>query len=249
MNIFRLFCQNTFYEKTEKRKEKNIMKAAKKVPILKILIISALTSAALYIAFILPKEVESSVPVSAVFSPESQNYSPLVTAKGNITKKGEDWLAVVAVGESDIPTVEIGQYVSVSGAALAEGEYFGEVTEIADNAYVSSIYGSTPQTVVDVTVKINGGDLSKLKTGYSATVKVQTGNDQTLNFLPYTAIQQDEKGEYVYVLINNTAVRRDIVTGIELTDKTQIVSGIDRGDLVLDNPSEIEEGERVKVLQ
>ncbi|MCM1299911.1 MAG: efflux RND transporter periplasmic adaptor subunit [[Eubacterium] siraeum] len=222
------------------------MKASKTI-ILKTLLILALMLTALYTAFVLPRDAESSIPAAAVFSPESQSYSPLVTAKGSITKKGGDWLAVVAVSEADISSVEIGQRVSVSGAALSEGEYTGEVTEIADNAYVSSAYGSTAQTVVDVTVKISGGDLSKLKTGYTATVKVQTGDDQTLDFLPYTAIQQDERGEYVYVLKNNTAVRRDIVTGIELTDKTQIISGIEKGDLVLDNPSEIKEGERVRV--
>lgn len=223
------------------------MRTQKRLSVLKIVIILSLLVTSLYVAFILPNQAVSSVTAAAVFSPESQSYSPLVTAKGNITKKGEDWLAVVAVGESDISAVEKGQGVSVSGAALPEGEYFGEVLEIADNAYVSSVYGGTSKTVVDVTVKINEGDFSKLKTGYTATVKVQTGDSQTLSFLPYTAIQQDEKGEYVYVLEKGTAVRRYIVTGVELTDKTQIVSGIDRNDLVLDNPSEIKEGERIRI--
>lgn len=222
------------------------MKSAKRIPILKALLIFALTVTAFYTAFVLPREAENSIPAAVVFSPESQSYSPLVTAKGSIAKKGEDWIAVVAVNESDISAVKIGQLATVSGAALPEGEYCGEVAEIADSAYVSTIYGSTSQTVVDVTVKIKEGDLSNLKTGYTAAVKVQTGDSQTLSFLPYTAIQQDEKGEYVYVLENNKAVRRNIVTGIELTDKTQIVSGIDKTDLVLDNPSEIKEGERVR---
>lgn len=223
------------------------MRTHKKIPVLKTLIILSLLITSLYMAFILPSKALNSVAAAAVFSPESESYSPIVAAKGNITKKGEDWLAVVAVGESDIPAVEPGQRVIVNGAALPEGEYFGEVLAIADIAYVSSAGGNTSKTVVDVTIKITEGDLSKLKTGYTATVKVQTGDSQTLSFLPYTAIQQDEKGEYVYVLQKGTAVKRYVVTGVELTDKTQIISGINRNDLVLDNPSAIKEGERIRI--
>lgn len=222
---------------------------SKKIPVLKILIIAVFAFTAFYMAFVLPSSVESSVPVVKTLSPENQSYSPLVTAKGSIAKVGDEWIAVVAVSESDISAVEIGQPVTVSGAALKEGEYSGEVEAIADNAYVSTIHGSTPQTVVDITVKINRGDLSKLKTGYTATVKVQTGDNQNLCFLPYTAIEQDEKGEYVYVLKDGIAVRRDIVTGIELTDKTQVISGIDYTDKVLDNPTLIKEGEKVKIMK
>lgn len=221
----------------------------KRPPILKILIITALFFSAGYIAFCVPDAAESFLPFSRTVRAESYSYAPTVTARGTIIRSGEQWLAVVAVNEGDISMVEAGQPVSLSGAALPDGEFSGRVSLVGDTAYTSALSAvSVPVTVVDVTVSIEEGDEALLRSGYSVTAQLTTGDSRTVNMLPYTAIAQDEAGEYVYVLENGIAVRHDIVTGIELSDRTEIVEGVTPEDLVLTDPEKLFEGARVRTV-
>ena len=173
----------------------------KRPPILKILIIAALLFSAAYIAFQVPAAAESLLPFSRTIRAERYTYSPTVSARGTIIKCGEEWLAVVAVNEGDIPSVEAGQPVQLSGAALPDGEFSGKVSFVSDTAYTSALSSfSIPVTVVDVTISIEGGDHTLLRSGYSVTAQLTTGDQRTVNMLPYSVIAQDEEGEYVYVL-------------------------------------------------
>lgn len=222
------------------------MKGIKKIngiSILKIAIISALAGASGYMAFAVPDAVQSMVPVAQTVSAEICEYCPTVTAKGTIVKQeGDLWFAVVAVNEADIALIEKGQTAQLSGAALAEGEYSGSVIGIGDIAYTLTVSASSlPETVVDVTIAIESGNLDELRSGYSVTAQLKTGEERMLTMLPYTAIAQDDKGEYIYVLENGISVRKDIVTGIELSDKTEIVSGVDVDDRVLISPENVTE--------
>lgn len=221
----------------------------KRPPILKILLIAALLFSAMYIAFRVPEAAESFLPFSRTVRAESYTYAPTVTARGTIIKSGGKWLAVVAVNEGDIPTVEAGQSVRLSGAALPDGEFSGSVTLVGDTAYTSALSSaSVPETVVDVTVSIEDGNEALLRSGYSVTAQLRTGEERTVTMLPYSVIEQDDRGEYVYVLENGLAVRHDIVTGIELSDRTEIVSGVKETDLVLTNPGTLFEGARVRTV-
>ena len=221
----------------------------KKPPILKILIIAALLFSAGYIAFRVPEAAESFLPFSRTIRAERYTYAPTVTAKGTIIKDGGRWLAVVAVNEGDILSVETGQSARLSGAALPDGEFSGKVASVSDTAYTSTLSAvSVPVTVVDVTVNIDEGDESLLRSGYSVTAQLTTGEERTVNMLPYTVIAQDEQGEYVYVLENGVAVRRSIVTGIELSDRTEIVKGVTAEDVVLTDPEKLFEGARVRTV-
>ena len=217
-------------------------KKRKNLSLLKIAIIAALGGAAGYMAFAVPEAVQSMVPVVETVSAEICQYRPTVTAKGTIVKKEEGWLAVVAVNEADISLIEKGQAVQLSGAALVEGEYSGRVTGMGENAYtLTTNTAALPETVVDVTVAIEKGDTGMLRAGYSVTAQLITGDERTLTMLPYTAIAQDETSEYLYVLEKGLSVRRNIETGIELSDKTEILSGITAEDRVLIYPEQVTE--------
>ena len=226
-------------------------KTNKKVfPIIKTAVIAALAGAAGYIAFAVPDTVQSMVPTAETVSAETCEYCPTVTAKGTIIKQGERWLAVVAVNEADISLIEEGQTAFLNGAALAEGKYSGSVINIGDTAYTAPVSSSAiPETVVDVTISIEKGSFGELRSGYSVTAQLKTGEERMLTMLPYTAIGQDDKGEYVYILENGISVRKDIVTGIELSDKTEIVSGISAEDRVLTYPENVLENSYYRVVQ
>lgn len=223
-------------------------KTKKLFRVLKTLLIAALIFSAGYIAFAVPEAAESFMPVVSTVKLELCEYRPFVTAKGTIVKRDGVFFAVVAVNEADISKVETGQTVQLSGAAFPDGSYIGKVSGISDSAYtmpMSSLAAS--ETVVDVTVLIEEGDTSRLRSGYSVTAQVKTGEERILNMLPYSVIRQDDEGEYVYVLNQSTAVRRDIVTGMEMSDKTEVVSGVEDSDRIIDSPEAVYDGGRVRV--
>lgn len=220
------------------------MRKKKSALILKSLIIIALSLSACYIAFRVPEKAMGTIPAAQTLEVEYSGYNPTVTAKGALVKQGEGYIAVVAVNEADISEVEIGQRAELSGAAFPDGEYGGLVTAISDTAYTMQSAG-IPEIVVDVTVTLDSGDITKLRSGYSATALLKTGEERKVIMLPYSAIGQDSEGEFVYVLQDGAAVRRGIVTGIELSEKTEIVSGLTDRDLVLSNPESLTSGERV----
>ncbi|MDE6724700.1 MAG: hypothetical protein K2J79_03755 [Ruminiclostridium sp.] len=223
---------------------------AKAFSVIKTAVIAALAGAAGYIAFAVPDTVQSMVPTAETVSAEICEYCPTVTAKGTIIKQGERWLAVVAVNEADISLIEEGQTAYLNGAALAEGKYRGSVIGIGETAYTLPVSTSAiPETVVDVTVSIESGSFSELRSGYSVTAQLKTGDERMLTMLPYTAIGQDDKGEYVYILENGISVRKDIVTGIELSDKTEIVSGLNAEDRVLTYPENVLENSYYRVVK
>ena len=216
--------------------------------ILKTVLITALIFSAGYIALAVPEAADTLMPVVSTVKLEPCEYKPFVTAKGTIVKQDGVFFAVVAVNEADISQVEPGQAAQLSGAAFPNGGYSGTVSMISDNAYTVPLNSlSASETVVDVTVLIEEGDTSRLRSGYSVTAQLKTGEERILNMLPYSAIQQDDKGEYVYVLNSSTAVRRDIVTGMELADKTEVVSGVENSEKVIITPDNVYDGGKVRV--
>lgn len=219
----------------------------KNISIIKAAVIAALAGAAGYIAFAVPEAAESMVTVTDTVYAQVYDYCPTVTAKGTVIKKEEKWYAVVAVKEDEISDIKKGQSVKLSGAALPDGKYTGTVELISDTAYSRTNGASSlPDIVIDVTVAIEANGEYDLRSGYSVTAQLKTGEEKTLSMLPYTVICQDEEGEYVFLLENGVAVRRGIKTGIELSDMTEVVEGLSAEDRVLTCPETVTEGERVK---
>ena len=62
----------------------------------------------------------------------------------------------------------------------------------------------------------------KLKSGDSGYATIQTGIKRDIVTLPYSAVMQDGNSEYVYVIEDGRAVRRDVVTGLEMAKVTQV---------------------------
>ena len=96
------------------------------------------------------------------------------------------------------------------------------------------------ETVVEVVLKIdNPGD--ELRTGYSARADIKTADSREIFIIPYSVILQDDVGEYVFVLSGNSAIRRDIVTGAELSEGAEVLSGLTRDDRIIAAPESITE--------
>lgn len=157
-----------------------------------------------------------------------------------------DTLAVsCAISELDIAKVQIGQEAEFTLAAYPDEVFRGTVSRIAEAAR-SRYNGSVLETVVDVGILPEKYD-ERLKSGLSADVDIVLSEARQVLTLPYSAIGQDDNGEFVYVREQDTAVRRSIRTGEEFADGAEIVEGLSPKDVVFDDPEEISERRRIRI--
>lgn len=187
----------------------------------------------------------------------TSNYMGRVTFKvndGEIVQSGQpiltlansdELVANISVKENDIQKVKIGQKVELSGTAF--DKYYGIVESVSTTARKNYI-GTVAETVVDIVVKIENVDKS-LRSGYNANAQIITEIPRDIYVLPYDVINQDDEGEYVYIVENGVAYRRNIITGIEMSDGTQILEGVAPNEKVAQNPSLISKNTIIKQVE
>ena len=148
-----------------------------------------------------------------------QSGAPVVTVA-----QGSELGIVAAVSELDIAKVKIGQEVMFTPAAFPNEIFLGKVSAISSAAR-SRYNGAVLETVVDVRITPTNQD-KRFKSGLSTDVSIVLSEPRQIVVLPYSAIEQDDDGEYVYVYEDGKALRRDITTGKEFSDGTEITCGI-----------------------
>ncbi len=152
---------------------------------------------------------------------------------------------VAAVSELDIAKVEVGQDVMFTPAAYPDEVFFGKVSEISSAAR-SRYNGAVLETVVDVRITPSVPD-KRFKSGLSADVSIVLSEPREIVVLPYSVIEQDEAGEYVYVYEDGQAVRRDIRTGEEFADGTEVCFGVSADDEIFSEPKAVTGKKYVRV--
>lgn len=155
--------------------------------------------------------------------------------------------AIVSVNEIYAEDVEEGQHCVLSGSAFSNRKINGRVKKIYPTAR-KRLNGTSQETVIDVEIEFDENtDLKKIKPGYSISAKIYTKENEQVSVIPYECILQDkENREYVYVLNNWTAIRKDIVSGKEFSDGAEIKSGLEAGDKVIVVQEELQ-GDKVIV--
>lgn len=122
--------------------------------------------------------------------------------------------------------MKFGMKVTVTSAAK---EYEGEVVMTPSTA---------PQTLPDdqrntVRVRVEGLD-PKIKVGDSARASVVLDCHEDAIVVPKNLVRNFMGRRYVQVLENDLPVERDVEIGLETTAMTEILSGLEVGELVID---------------
>ena len=186
----------------------------------------------------LPKNITA--PISGVIT--SLNLYPDILCKSNqplVTVADlSSYTALVSVNESSAELVKVGDKVEITVSALNNESYEGEVTKVYPTARKSTGSLST-ETVVDVEIAISNPD-DRLKAGYTVKAEIFTEEERAVVAVPYEAVEQDSRNqEYVYVLENSRAVRKNITTGAEFADHVEVISGLSSQDVVITDPQAI----------
>ncbi len=132
------------------------------------------------------------------------------------------------VDESDIANVKVGDQVTATLDAVPGLTLTGKVTMI-------NPVGTVTSGLVKYTARIEfdktDTDLS-LPLGATVNVSIQVKGATSMLAVPVTAIQNDSKGEYVWVIQHGTPVRVDIVGGQIVGTQVAVTGNLKPGEIV-----------------
>lgn len=121
--------------------------------------------------------------------------------------------------------IKIGQAAAVTSDAFAGRTFEGAVLAIAP-----AVDAATNAGLVRIRIA-NAG--RALKIGMFAEAHVRLAEHANALIVPPSAVVRNEKGAAVYVVDGDTAIRTSVKTGLEKPDATEIVEGLNDGQVVL----------------
>ena len=149
---------------------------------------------------------------------------------------------VVEVNENDILNVEIGDKVDIEVDALANQNFKGIVSEIANSAdYV----GISADQLTTFKVKIEIIDVANFKPGMTATVDIITAEINNALSVPIESITlrydsiSDKKIECVFLILDDKVKKVNVKTGIQDIDFIQVKEGLSLNQKVVSGPYDV----------
>ncbi len=154
---------------------------------------------------------------------EFTNVGTVIATVVNIQKLK----AVVYVNEKDAYRLQNGQTVSVSTDVYPGQEFKGKISFISPKGDAAHNY------LVEVFIDNNGKNI--LKAGTYVVVKFTSEKNTTAIQIPKIALAEGLKNPYVYIVNGNKVAKRKIITGREVGENVEVVSGLQTGEQVVIN--------------
>ena len=134
--------------------------------------------------------------------------------------------ALIGISASYFPQIKKGMKANISCDIYPDQTFEGEVYNI-----YPTIDDATKTFTVEV--KINNPDL-KLRPGMFATIQLNLGEGKAILVPTIALIKQTGTNDlYLFVNKNNIAVKQPVLTGRLFDDKTEILEGINEGDVII----------------
>jgi len=196
-----------------------------------------------------PSAVLKSIPTATIVEAEKTEYTDDILLSGTIAKNAaRDEVCVrTYVSEQDISKVAEGQRAEVTGAAFPDTVYMGMVEWISGTASAVQ-FGNVKKTAVEIRIKLDEPG-EELKQGYTASVRLITSEPDIMTVVPYEAVEQDDGGEFVYILKNGRAEKLYIETGAELPEGVELKTELPEGGRIISLDSEVQEGMAVRLAE
>lgn len=131
---------------------------------------------------------------------------------------------IMNVPENEIENIKIGQKIEVKTSANSKNVYQGRVKSIYPNIDNVTRLG---RVKADLTSSHN------LKLGMMLVCNIYTVEKNKALTIPTDSVLKDKKQTFVYTVVDNKAVKKDIVLGIEEPDTTEIISGLKTTEKVI----------------
>jgi HlyD family secretion protein len=139
------------------------------------------------------------------------------------------------VDEIDIANVQPGQKAVITLDAVPGLQIEGKVTAISLLPVIKT--QNTGVVVYEVKVGFTGDPPAWAKSGMSAGVAIVTAEKKGVVLVPSQAIKQNSQGQKtIAVLVNQKTQEKPVTPGLSGGSQTEIVSGINEGEIVLLGP-------------
>lgn len=153
----------------------------------------------------------------------------------------EDVKVSISVSKYDLEKIKVGQKAEV---AIGGFTYEGEVEKI-DKMATKNNSGAA---VVNTDIRINNPD-ENIFLGVEAKVTISTSKSEGALLVPYSAVNSDMEGNFVYAVENGTVVKKPVQTGISSDTDIEITEGLSENDQILaEVNSSIAEGMQVTAV-
>jgi|GEM_PF-1670941 len=149
------------------------------------------------------------------------------------------------IDETDIGQLKIQQKAEVVLDAYKEIKLPAVITFISKSSLEVKEKGITYQ----VKARLDKTALT-LRLGMTGDIYVKVAEKSNVLMVPYTAIGDDKDGKFVFTAEKGKAVKKYVKTGLESYDNTEIVSGLNEGEEVIEtNISKIKVGQKIKAAE
>ncbi|MDC7239839.1 MAG: efflux RND transporter periplasmic adaptor subunit [Spirochaetales bacterium] len=147
------------------------------------------------------------------------------------------------IAEKNMAEIELGQKADITFEPYGSEIFIGTVTEI------SPVLDKDSRTL-EVMISLDESD-SRIKSGMFGSVKLYTETREDVLVLSSDSIVSAASGIYVYVISgDDTVEQRFIETGLTVDGRTEILSGLSEGDIVVSRgQSMLQDGSSVKVAE
>lgn len=146
------------------------------------------------------------------------------------------------VEETDLPNIAIGQDVNIRLDAYPNEEIAGKVETIGMVAFTSSTGGNAYHVRISLPENTDG----KFKVGMQGDIDIIFNSIPSVLKVPSTSLTSDGDRYYVWEPVGGKLKKVEVEIGAESIDETEIKSGIEDGQEVVNNPaSGLKNGQRV----
>ncbi len=153
----------------------------------------------------------------------------------------EDVKVSISVSKYDLEKIKEGQKATVT---IGGNTYEGEVSKI-DKMATKNNSGAS---VVNADIKILNPD-ENIFLGVEAKISVSTSKSEAALLVPFSAVNTDMEGSFVYAVENGIIVKKPVQTGISSDMDIEIIEGLNEGDQILTEVnSSIMEGMEVSAV-
>ena len=150
----------------------------------------------------------------------------------------EDVIVRCNANKYDIMSIEKGQTVNVK---ILNADYSGEVTKTDKMAGMDA----TAANGVGVDISLN--DVKDVILGLDVKARVNTASLTEVVSVPKEAIITEDEKSYVFISKDKKAIKTSVETGIKNDDYTEIISGLNEGDIVVwSDVKELSDGDEVR---
>lgn len=169
------------------------------------------------------------------------------TAIAHIVDK-EQFVVQGNISEFDSIHIQEGQKVNLTSDAIIDETWTGVVEDVAFLPLSNNGFETATTAQYPITVRLETGETNQLKPGLQFIMQIVTEEKEALT-VPLTAIVREDGDNFVYVVEEEIALKKEVDLGLLSGDDIEVKSGLTKEEIVIIEPTrKLQDGMEVSVI-